>query len=486
MIFNQIFDHIYVINLKKSEDRRDHIKNEFKRVGIDKYDFFEATPHDSEEVVNLIKSGLVKLFPSCFRCGKDRCDCENNFLTPFQLGNWCSFIKLFNDIINNKYNFVLICEDDIVFSHQYKRIINTLLSKNTFNSYKINMNKPLLIRMGTAFNPDNHNSNANPIFLKNYSLCNPCFAINKEMAIVYLKYLKIIDYHSDVYFHQKIPKNVKGIQFFTMYPYPIYELSFVKSKQKFESQVRPKNAFRRMEYKEYLFLSSNYLLHLYLSKLIKKSKLDIKVNSIGYNGNIDYYLLMDENEKSRYYFKHKILLYDTDENNLKILNDYKHLYIYKLFINKINQLYNLNLNYNNIINKKEISNDNILENKSLNEETLENKSLNEKALENKSLNEKALENKSLNEETLENKSLNEKALENKSLNEETLENKSLNEETLENKSLNEETLENKMIDDINNFYINYKKLLEDVSTIKININNREDINKLTALLRVKT
>ena len=359
MIFNQIFDHIYVINLKKSEDRREHIKKEFNRVGIVKYEFFEAIPHDSEEVINLTKSGLVKTFPSCFRCGKNRCTCENNFLTPYQLGNWCSFIKLFNDILNNKYNFVLICEDDIVFSHQYKRIIDKLLSKNTFHNYKIDMNKPLLIRMGTAFNPDNHNSNANPIFLKNYSLCNPCFAINKEMAIVYLKYLKIIDYHSDVYFHQKIPKNIKGIQFFTMYPYPIYELSFVKSKQKFESQVRPKNGFRRIEYKDFLLLSSNFMLHIYLLKLIKKYNLDIKVNTIGYNGNIDYYLLMDENEKKRYYFKHIILLYDNDENNLKILNDYKDLPLYKLLLNKINQLYNINLivNDTNIVNDTYIVND---------------------------------------------------------------------------------------------------------------------------------
>ena len=386
MIFNKVFDHIYVINLKKSVDRREHIVNEFKRVGIDKYEFFEAVAHDSEDVINLKKSGFVKEFPSCFRCLKDRCNCENNFLTPYQLGNWCSFIKLFHDILNNKYNFVLICEDDIIFSHQHKRIIDKLLSKQTFNSYRIDMKKPLLIRMGTAFNPDNHNSNANPMFLRNYSLCNPCFAINKEMAFVYLKYLKI-NYHSDVYFHQQIPKGIKGIQFFTMYPYPVYELSFVKSKQKFESQVRPKNAFRRMEYKEFLLLSSNFMLHLYLLKLIKKYNLDIKVGTIGYNGNIDNYLLMDENEKNRYHFKYKILLYDNDENNLKILNDYKHLNIYKLFYNKINELYNINLNYDEIDSN------------------------------------------------------------------------------------------------INTFYENYKKILEDSSTIKINISNQEDINKLNNLLK---
>ena len=54
MIFNLIFDHIYVLNLKKSVDRKIHIQNEFKRVGIEKYEFFEATPFDSDEVKNLM------------------------------------------------------------------------------------------------------------------------------------------------------------------------------------------------------------------------------------------------------------------------------------------------------------------------------------------------------------------------------------------------------------------------------------------------
>ena len=267
MIFNSIFDNIYVLNLKESADRRAHIETEFKRVDILKYQFFEGTPHDSTEVINITKSGLVKRFPNCFRCDQKRCNCENNYLTPFQIGNWCSFLNIFNDIIKNDYKFVLICEDDIVFSHQYKRIINKLLSKESFRINNINMDKPVLIRMGTAFNPDNHNSNAEPRFLKNFSLCNPCFAINKEMAITYLKYLKIIDYHSDVYFHQKIPKNVPGIQYFTMYPYPIYELSFVKGMQKFNSLVRPPNQIRRIEYVDNLYLSSNILLNICLNTM---------------------------------------------------------------------------------------------------------------------------------------------------------------------------------------------------------------------------
>jgi GR25 family glycosyltransferase involved in LPS biosynthesis len=350
MIFNTIFDNIYVLNLKESIDRKTHIENEFKRVGIEKYQFFEATRYDSEEVKNLMNSGLVKRFPNCFRCNQKRCDCENNFLTSFQIGNWCSFINIFNDIIKNNYNFVLICEDDIVFTFQHKRIINTLLSKENFKKYRINMNKPLLIRMGTAFNASNHNdTNTQPFFLRNFALCNPCFAINKEMAHTFLKNLKIIDYHSDVYFHQKIPKNVKGVQYFTMYPYPVYELSFVKSKQKFESLIRPKNQIRRKEYKEYLFLSTNILLNIFLKNLVKKMKMDIRFETIGFNGNIDNFILLDEKEKERYFFQNKILVTDDSKDDLKIIhyniikkNEHT-IKTYNSYLNKINEIFNLDI-----------------------------------------------------------------------------------------------------------------------------------------------
>jgi hypothetical protein len=120
------------------------------------------------------------------------------------------------------------------------------------------------------------------------------------MAQTFLKNLKIIDYHSDVSFHQKIPKNIKGIQYFTMYPYPVYELSFVKSKQKFESLIRPKNQIRRKEYKEYLFLSTNILLNIFLKNLVKKMKMDIRFETIGFNGNIDNFILLDEKSEWEY------------------------------------------------------------------------------------------------------------------------------------------------------------------------------------------
>jgi GR25 family glycosyltransferase involved in LPS biosynthesis len=361
--FSEIFDNIYVINLKESIDRKNHIENEFNRVGIKKYQIFEATHYDSDEAKKIYNSELVKKFPNCFRCNKKRCDCENNFLTPYQIGNWCSFLNVFADIIKNNYQFVLICEDDIVFTKQYERIINKLLSKTTFNQYKIDMEKPLLIRFGTAFNPNNHNSNTNPIFLKNFSLCNPCFAINQQMTLTYLNNLKIIDYHSDVYFHQKIPKNIPGIQYFTMHPYPVYELSYVKEKQKFESTIRPKNQLRRLEYKDFLLLSSNFLLNNVLINFGKHLNLDIHLKKMGFHGNINYFVLLNDFEKSKYYFQYKFLFYDNNNDDIKILyyfiknsKNIKNDRIYNLYLLKINEKFNQNINFDDENDDKYLEN----------------------------------------------------------------------------------------------------------------------------------
>lgn len=115
---------IYVINLKKCLDRKEHIIEEFKRVGITEYEIFEATDKDSDEVKNMMKSDFVMKFPPCFRCYRNICQCYNNVLIKNQIGNWCSFINIMNDIIQKNYSsLVMICEDDIKFTENGMSIL---------------------------------------------------------------------------------------------------------------------------------------------------------------------------------------------------------------------------------------------------------------------------------------------------------------------------------------------------------------------------
>ena len=113
----KLISKIYVINLKRCIDRKNHIIQEFRRVNFNDYEIFEATDKDDVQVKNMMDTNYVKKFPPCFKCNKNRCKCTNNILIKHQIGNWCSFINIMKDIIKNDYNnLIMICEDDIKFT----------------------------------------------------------------------------------------------------------------------------------------------------------------------------------------------------------------------------------------------------------------------------------------------------------------------------------------------------------------------------------
>ena len=389
MILNNFFDKIYVINLKESLDRKNHILQEFKKNNIINYEFFEATHFDEKSVSDLLNSPKVISFPPCFRCLKNRCNCENNFLTKFQIANWLSYINLFNKILETKHELVLICEDDIVFTKNAQQICNTLLNKALFRKKEINMKYPLLIKMGAAFDYGTHLLMNPPTYIKNYSLSNPCFAVNRSMIKTFLYNLKVIDYHSDVYFHKQIPAKF-NIQMLVMKPFPVYELSFVKNLKKFNSLVRPTNQIRRKEYKEFLFVTMHKLLEYIPIEYSKALHILVSNNNVHFNGTINYFYLLNIHDQSRFHFKNKIFIYDSFEkdslimkNDLKmeksylltiiyniittyqldidknvdsVLNHLENIYLYILKYFEDNEFLLININEPNILSKYEFIN----------------------------------------------------------------------------------------------------------------------------------
>lgn len=306
MFWNKLFDKIYVLSLKECEDRRQHIRKEFAKVGIEDYEFFDASHFASNEVNEFKKSDKVYQFPHCFRCLSLRCGCENNFLTDFQIANWHSFVRIWKDIVEKNYKFVLICEDDIVFTPQYKRVILGALQRSNFKQHNINWNAPLLIGMGGAYHPHKHLSNVTPHLRRQNVMCNPCFCMNQQMAKFFLD-----NYHvhhtSDHYMHIEVPQRFPFVQHFMMFPWPVYELSFVPSVSKFDSLVRPKGQVRRKEYKDFLFLSPSVSMNYLFLELIKNMGLPLKENlvhpkGIGYRNYYGYftdYLWKDDDLKKR-------------------------------------------------------------------------------------------------------------------------------------------------------------------------------------------
>ena len=251
-INDKLFSKVYVLNLEKDSDRREHIISEFSRIGLDDYIFFKATPADDPEVKALYSNGQIRTFPPCVHCGntkigdprgekvkkdfltllsKDpekaisrfssknliwcklnkilkikwlrknidnilrkkgyklggRCNCVNRELKPTQVANILSFKYLIKDIADKKIpGLIMICEDDVKFTETGFDQLQYMLSKESLKANSLTVDKPLLIQIGSLYDPSHHETGETPYFSKNRFLSNPCFVINLPFACCHI------------------------------------------------------------------------------------------------------------------------------------------------------------------------------------------------------------------------------------------------------------------------------------------------------------
>ena len=274
-MITEFISKIFVINLESERGRREHIISEFSKVGITDYEFFKAINHDSKKVKDLMKTDFVFQFPPCFRCKKNKCNCDNNVLIPQQIGNWISFIDVMKKIVElDLENLIMVCEDDIKFTPYANKIFNRLDQK-TFIKRGVDLEKPLLIKLeGRDFN-HNHKSPKEFTILeeklytyqgKQSMNSNACFLINKKFAKTFIDNLKVIDCTSDMYIHSITPqsglkKYDQSVQYFIVKSYPVYQLSNYAG-NKMPSCIHPKGEtdydkermkthVKRIDYDEY-------------------------------------------------------------------------------------------------------------------------------------------------------------------------------------------------------------------------------------------
>ena len=318
----ELINKIYVINLKSSYNRKKHIEEEFKRLKINNYEIFEATDKDSLQVQDMMKTDFVKKIPPCFRCNKIKCNCSNNILIKPQIGNWCSFINVMNDIIKNDYNdLIMICEDDVKFTNNGMDILNKMITKDNLEKYNISFEKPILIRAEQR----NNFPPLNKLKLtKRITMGNACFIINKFYAESFINNLKVIDRTSDMYLQKEILKYDKNIQHFTIEPSPAYQLSDNKN-AKFKSEIHPKgldnkdkiranNHFKRVEYKDYLCIGHPRCGTTSISYYLTQMGYNVRHENMGKNGVSSWMLAIEDEsypwgnvkDKFRYYFKNVI------------------------------------------------------------------------------------------------------------------------------------------------------------------------------------
>lgn len=238
-------DKCFVINLKEDTFRKNHVQKEF--IGKCKnYEIIEAVSYNDKIVKKQYTSNNVKSFPPCFRCNVDVCDHFNNFITPKQVANFLSFKKIMEIVVERNLNKVVIFEDDLKFNF-FSKISFKNLSKFIKNNERLNNQSPFIVRIGShtivnkIFYLKLLLTRQNTFVLDNVEdMANPCFLINKAYAEIFLKEFKNIEDTSDNFIHRKLVEKYNILNY-SIYPFPVRQLSYGRKKNTFSSTIASQN-----------------------------------------------------------------------------------------------------------------------------------------------------------------------------------------------------------------------------------------------------
>jgi len=240
-IFESI-DKVFVINLKHDVERKKSVETQFQKRKLP-FEIIEAIGHEDSEVREIYKENRIKSFPPCFRCLKDNCDHENNFLSPKQVANFLSFKKIMEIIKEQKINHTMIFEDDFKFKIFHKKSFLHLEKFIKVNKL-LDSKKPLLVRIGC------HTIVGKKYYLKFFllnktsfikdsiNMANPCFLINYKFAKLFLENFNRIETTSDNFIHRILVRKFDTVNY-SMYPFPIKQLSYGNKNNYFKSTINP-------------------------------------------------------------------------------------------------------------------------------------------------------------------------------------------------------------------------------------------------------
>lgn len=236
--FAQQFDGVFCLSLPSSTDRRRHIESHFRDVGIERYQFFDATGKDDPAVAALYESGKVARYPPCFRCGALACgrdDC-NNVLIPAQVATFISFMNLWRHILEAEVETALIVEDDVLFADYAPRLSKLIVEHQLLEQVGLRRKEPLLLRLGWAAGSDHRPAGRVEFKPNHIKMSDPCHALNRAMAAKLLDSFERVDTTVDIFVHQRVGSEVAN---FTLFPPLAAELSW--SLGAVESLIHPKS-----------------------------------------------------------------------------------------------------------------------------------------------------------------------------------------------------------------------------------------------------
>jgi len=238
-IWAALFDQVFVLSLKNAHERRNHIVQHLAEYGLNHYQFFDATPADSDDVGKAMASGEVLRFPPCFRCGELDCgdpNC-NNFLIPAQVACNLSYRRLWRTIASGPAQRLLVLEDDVVLHKHTPAVLSWLAEQVATGMVPWQTGQACLLRLGWARCAE-HDAPAPEACRIDSSIrmSNPCHALTRDFAQALLARDCGIHHTSDVYQHAQAPRPGEA---FTVFPPIASEHSW--SDGRFASSIHPKS-----------------------------------------------------------------------------------------------------------------------------------------------------------------------------------------------------------------------------------------------------
>lgn len=223
-----------VLSLKEDHCRRGHIRSHFTDIGISNFSFFIAIDSSDKSVAEAYRTGLVKCFPSCFRCGEDICSCPNNILIPQQVANWLSFIEIWKSL-KGEQGYFLICEDDVSFHKNSIHLLNEVISDLPSPD-----NKVLLRLVASGKKPNLVLDKDIPLIVSDkVSMSNAGYIVSGSMVNYILESFEKIEHTSDVWLHSQLAKE-DCVTSLTVKPLIGTDLSFNTEYAQFLSRIHPK------------------------------------------------------------------------------------------------------------------------------------------------------------------------------------------------------------------------------------------------------
>jgi GR25 family glycosyltransferase involved in LPS biosynthesis/tetratricopeptide (TPR) repeat protein len=235
--FCEQFDRVYCISLSRSTDRRDYIARYFRDIGIQRYEFFDATDRSDEIVGRYYADGLVKTEPPCFRCGKLSCgrdDCNNVLIAP-QVATFISYLRLWKKIVDDGVGRALIVEDDVIFTDYAAETASAVVQARILDNIGFIPDRPVIMRLGWALSEEHHASTTPVAEKGQVRMSNPCHAITRAFAERLLQRFERVETTVDIYQHDIVGKTVDN---YTLQPPLSYELSW--SVGAVDSLIHPK------------------------------------------------------------------------------------------------------------------------------------------------------------------------------------------------------------------------------------------------------